>query len=110
MRSPIAPVSVSLQIAMVLLVGGNAETSAQAVFGRTLDKQSLEPVPLVQVLLIANGDTLRAVSDHRGNYIFAEAVAGRYVLIAERIGYERVVTPTFGIEAKEGLRLDISLT
>jgi hypothetical protein len=111
MRSSIQPLSRLVWFGLLLLALGSRECVGQRVFGRALDKQTLEPVSFTQLLLIRpTGDTLRAVTDSRGMYSFALPTSGRHRLLADRIGYERVETASFELSEDEQLQLDIVLS
>jgi hypothetical protein len=107
------PSSRFVLVCLLSLVGNVSslpQLAAQRVYGRTVERPSMESVSFVQLRLFGTIDTITAISDSLGFYSLALKKPGRYVLRAERIGYETLTSASFQIEANERFELNAILT
>lgn len=61
---------------------------AAVIRGKVTDKETGQPVPSAQVVVIGFAQRLGAVTDDQGNYVLRNLPAGAATLRATRIGYE----------------------
>src|SRR5687768_17421234 len=100
----------SFVTALLLLAVVAGQAQGQQVTGRVLDVQTGQPIPAVQISLIRGPDTLRAFSDAHGNYTLSAREPGRFLLMAERIGYARAATAAFELRATESAQMNLRLS
>ena len=77
-------------VGVVALASLPAAAAAQTLQGRVLDAQDGRPVPqtLVRLLDASGQQQSLTLSDLQGRYVLTAPAPGRYVLAAERIGFE----------------------
>jgi len=100
----------------ILLCSLPAMTRAQAptpavgtvIQGRILDAESREPVPMVEVVLIAT--VHRTTTDHDGRFAFQGVPAGTYTLRATRLGYAPLLMANIRAQDGEPVTLELPMT
>src|SRR5215467_2432019 len=80
--------AVALALAVVRSASGQ---EAQRITGRTVDADSKEPVPAVQVLV--TGTTVGAVTNDSGRFALRNVPSDAKTITIRRIGYHGVVIP-----------------
>ncbi len=79
----------------------------QNIRGQILDKQSQQPLPGANILIIGTNPIVAAVSDANGNFKFEKMPVGRVSLEARFVGYQNV--PLNNLDLTTGKELVVSI-
>jgi hypothetical protein len=100
--------------AVLLVCGSFTPLSSQVVRGRVLDQDTEEPVNVASVTLLVGTrgeEIVRGVlTDSLGRFVIGSGGDGRYRLSAERIGYEKVVSPPFDLVGRDTLEVELRMS
>jgi hypothetical protein len=97
--------------ALGVLLAFTSPLTAQVIRGTVLDAKNDRPVPMAAVQLM-DGDRnslLVAMSDSLGRYALVVPDSGAYFLVAQRFGYEDMVSPLLAISGSRAYDLDLEL-
>jgi hypothetical protein len=102
---------IGLTVAVVCLIGLAVAQTGSATLRGTVKDPTGAVVPGADVTLIneANRDTRMMPTDEQGGYFFAALRAGTYTLRVELPGFKSFEQSSFGINAAQAARLDVSL-
>ncbi len=94
-------------LVLLLLALPAAPAPAQTVQGQLVHRQSAAPVEGALVLLLDEDGATQGgyLTNQAGRFLLRAPVPGRYVLRAERIGYETVTSESFALSPSETLNL-----
>jgi len=87
-----------------------AQDSRQNIRGRTIDADSREPLPGVNIFLMVNGTKTGAVSDDDGYFLIPTVPLGRYEISATYVGYESRTLSNISVNSGKETYLNIELT
>lgn len=100
-------------LGIMLVVGLRGVAAAQVVRGSVVDRASGSPLAGVLVSLQpaqgSAGDTVTVLTNLRGEFALRAVAAGRYRLVAKRIGVRRYESVPFDLAPGEARRVDVAL-
>jgi hypothetical protein len=87
-----------------------AVAAAQSVNGRVIDAASRLPVPAVEVKLLQGERVIaRALVDSTGRFVLNAGTAGRYHIVATRIGYADAQTPPLDLTSGQMFSAELQI-
>src|SRR5687768_9053024 len=99
-------------VAFCIVITRLAAAAAQEVRGRVTSTDTREPMVGVFVMLRDSSGTRwgAALTDSAGRYRVRAAKAGRFEMVAERIGYESTTSVFFDLSRADTVTQDVGLT
>lgn len=104
-------VSLSVAVALALLIASATPASTQTVEGTVVDDESGVPMETVEVSLLASNDSIvgRYVTDENGRFVVRMPDVGSYRLRARRIGYEASTSDAFALAPGQAALAELRL-
>ena len=98
-------------IAAIGILGAASPLTAQVVRGTVLDAKNDRPVGMAGVQLMDEhrNSLVVAMTDSLGRYTLTVPDSGAYFLVAQRFGYEDMVSPLLAISGSRDYDLDLEL-
>lgn len=112
MRSIGSTLRIALGSLWALTLSAASVTGQVHLVGTTITHETLEPIPYVDVSLVDPRGRVIAtrVADEDGTFTFSVPEEGRFSLMAERIGYETVVTPSVRVDRFRSMRVELRMS
>jgi hypothetical protein len=108
MKLKLLKIAIGMLLSIVYL-NGNAQTLKQTIRGRVVDKDTETPLIGVTLYIENSSPLIGTITDEDGFFSFSALPIGRYNVVVDYIGYEKIIVPNILIGAGKEAVISVEL-